>query len=213
MDQPSAVPSWPGCTIVCLAGGPSLTREDIDRCRAAGVLLLAVNNTYQLAPDAAVVFASDQKWWRWHLDAVDHPGRKFMLPPNGDVRLRAVTALRRAGQMGMELQDRGALCSGGHSGYAAINLAAHLVGSGGRILLLGYDLQPDAQGRHHWFGDHPDKSHPRYAQWRDIYATAVPPLRTAEITVINCSRVTAITAIPRQRLTEALDVDRSLRSA
>lgn len=203
MDQ-SAVPyPWPGRTIVCLGGGPSLVPEDLDTCRAAGALLLAVSNTYQLAPDAVAVFSSDQKWWRWHLDALEHPGLKFMLPPSHDVRLRPVTVLRRAGQIGIELQDRGAVCSGGHSGYAAMNLAAHLVGPGSRILLLGYDLQPTG-GKHHWFGDHPDKTHPRYTHWPPIYQTALAPLRAANITLINCSRDTAITAVPRLPLDKAL---------
>ena len=203
MEQPAVPYPWPGRTIVCLGGGPSLTPEDIDTCRSAGALLLAISDTYRLAPDAIAVFASDKKWWLWHLDALEHPGLKFMLPPSGDVRLRPVTVLRRAGQIGVELEDRGALRSGGHSGYAGINLAAHLVGPGSRILLLGYDLQATG-GQHHWFGDHPDKSHPRYDHWPPIYQTALAPLAAANITLINCSRETAITAVPRVPLDEAL---------
>lgn len=205
MSQVSIPCHGPGSTIVCLGGGPSLTLDDLDACRQANCLLLAINNTYTIAPDAIALFAADRTWWWWHPDALMHQGLKFMFPPSDVKALPGVTVLRRSGQRGLEVDDRSALRSGGHSGYAGINLAAHLVGPHSRILLLGYDLQPSPTGEHHWHGEHPNGSHPRYAQWRDIYQTLLAPLAALDISLINCSRATAITGVPRASLADALN--------
>lgn len=191
----------PTATIVCLGSGPSLTPEDIAACRRASCLFLAVNDTYQLVPDAMALFAGDRKWWGWHLDALKHAGLKYMFGPCSDHRLGAVTKLHCTGPQGLESDPTG-LRHGGHSGYAAINLAAHF--SPKRILLLGYDLQPAANGDSHYFGEHPDASHPRWTMWRDRYATLLDPLRALGIALVNCSRATAITAVPRLSLEVAL---------
>lgn len=207
MEEHPRVPCcWPGATIVCIGGGPSLTPADAATCHGHA-RVIAVNDAYRMVPWADVLFAADLKWWGWHPDAAAvFPGLKYRLPPADDTLPSSVVMLGRTGQLGLETDPR-ALRSGGHSGYAAINLAAHLVGPRGKIVLLGYDLQPASNGVHHWFGDHPDRSHPRYARWRDVYSSLLAPLAACGITIVNASRVTAITAIPRVSLEQALVVE------
>ena len=200
LSQPAVPRRWPGATFVLLGSGPSLTQTDIDACRPQA-RVLAVNDTYRLAPWADVLFSADLAWWAAHPDARALPGLKYALPPVGQHRFSEVTVLGRHGQSGFS-PDPHLLCSGGHSGYAAINLAVHLGAS--RIVLLGYDMAPDQTGRHHFFGEHPNGSHPRYAQWTPLYATLLAPLAARHIQLLNASRRTAIPHVPRRSLAEAL---------
>jgi hypothetical protein len=196
---------WPSSTIVCLGSGPSLTAEDLltvkaasERFSARPVRALAINTTYQAAPWCHALLGVDPRWWGWHPDALALRCAKFGLGPHHEPGIRMV---EWTGDEGIETK-RTAVRTGGHGGYAAINLAVHL--GARRIVLLGYDLAPSADGRHHHHADHPNGSHPHYEHRRAVYATCLPALRDLGITIFNASRETTITAIPRMALDEAL---------
>lgn len=199
---------FPESTIVCVGSGPSLDRSDIDACQAAGCRILTINTAYQLCRDADIVYAPDARFWGWYPDALRLPGLKYAFQIEAE-GIEGVTVLQRTGYDGLEMHPRG-LRSGGHSGYAAINLAVHL--GARRIILLGYDLSPSATGQHHFNGgDHPDGSHlPSYDVHRDVYDTLVQPLKDLNITILNASRVSMIMAFTRVPLYEALGVPCSL---
>lgn len=199
----SAVPRrWPGSTIVCLGAGPSLCAEDLSAVRSAGFPRIAINNAIYadgIPPD--VLYSSDVGWWRTHADlaglAPSYTIREGPLPPAN------VVELDRTGQTGLELEPTG-LKTGGHSGYAAVNLAVHL--GARKILLLGYDMQPGPSGQHHFLGgDHADGRHPRYAHWLRHYEVLRACLTAVGIGIANCSRETAITGIPRMPLAMGLE--------
>ncbi len=196
----------PGGTVVCFAGGPSLTRADVDYCRDHGAqhgpfAAIAVNNAFQLAPWADVLYAADRKWWHWFKGAPDFRGLKFALEPGAE-RWSGVTVLKNTGYDGLEL-DPGGLRTGGNSGYQAINLAIHL--GAARILLLGYDLTLGPKGETHWHGPHPDggvRFNPE--RWVPNFETLLAPLKALGVKVINCSRRTMLTCFPQQPIHEAL---------
>jgi len=72
-----------------------------------------------------------------------------------------------------------------------------------RIVLLGYDMQR-SQGRSHFFDHSPARWSSNYAEFRSQFETLVDPLFRIGVSVVNCSRETALTAFPRQALREAL---------
>jgi hypothetical protein len=189
---------WPGSTVVCIGGGPSLTREDVEYCRGRAKVI-AINNAYQLAPWADVLFAADAKWWDWHEGVKYFAGLRYSItsPP----AKYGVTVLQRTSGPGLDLNPL-ALRRGQNSGYQAINLAVHLGAS--RILLLGYDMQKGPHGEEHWHGDHPDKSRSPYGQFIARFESLMAPLRALQVDVINCSRRTALPWFPCQPLREAL---------
>lgn len=120
----------------------------------------------------------------------------FNAPP------QALTFVQSTGQRGLETRPIG-LRTGGHSGYAAINLA-YLLGAR-VIILLGYDMQPSVDGRHHAAGiDRP--RHPRYLQWLPLYAELRWQLAMHGVHLLNASRATAIPTedVPRVALDLAL---------
>lgn len=200
MSRSAAVPrAFPDATIVCAASGPSLTTEDLDAC--AGLPKVAVNDTYRLIPEAVAIFAADAVWWARTSAAGATAPHKYYLSGGGICPITGVHRLARTGQTGLELEPTG-LRSGGHSGYAAINLAYHL--GARKIILLGYDMRSGPDGQHHWFGEHPDRSHPRYAQWLPYYTELSAALAQEGVTLINASRVTVISTVRHCTLEEAL---------
>jgi len=190
---------FPDSLIVCAGSGPSLVPADIVQAKAAGAKILAVNSAYQACPETPdVLFAADQKWWGWHPDAVALPIPKFSFHPTA---IDGVTTLDWLLGDGLSW-DPTRLIGGGHSGYAAVNLAA-LLGAR-RILLLGYDMAPSPAGAHHFHPDHPDGSHLQYPYRRSIYQTLLRPLSEHGITLINVSRRTAIPSVRRGTLSKSL---------
>jgi hypothetical protein len=187
---------WPAGTIVCLATGPSLTRADVEYVHGKADAVIAVNDAYRWAPWADVLYACDQKWWRWHKGAPDFLGLKYTLQPEA-AAFHRVQVLRQTGTDGLDLNPTG-LRTGKNSGYQAINLAVHL--GARRIVLLGYDMRGDKTSGDHCFGRHPDGSRPPFALCLPKFKTLVAPLAAAGVEVINCTRVTALMAFPRQPL-------------
>ena len=211
-DVPAVVPrAYPDATIVILASGPSLTAQQITHVRqaqAAGCChVIAINSTYFAAPFADVVYASDEKWWKWHAEAIrDFHGYKFSLQitaiHGGAVPLQA------SGVFGLDA-DPAYLRSGGHSGHAAINLAVHL---GARsIILLGYDGQRSATGAYHHHPPHPDGRVGGFARMIHALGTLVEPLAQRDIAIVNCSPSTAIPHFPLADLETTLSCPPPLR--
>jgi hypothetical protein len=186
---------WPGETFVCIGSGPSLTREDVDYCRGKARVIV-VNNGYQLAPWADVLYACDTAWWRVHHGVPDFQGLKYSLSV-----WPGVQTLRNTGPCGLDLDPTG-LRTGRNSGYQAINLAVHL--GARRILLLGYDMHPGPKGQQHWHPDHPQKTTSPYAAFRMCFTTIVKPLADLGIEMVNCSRATALESWPRLPIEQAL---------
>jgi hypothetical protein len=190
---------WPGETVVLIGAGPSLTLEDVQACRGQA-RVIAINRSVELAPWADVLYACDAKMWKWLGGAPSFTGLKYTLDP--DARIwPAVTILRNTGPLGLEADPSG-LRTGKNSGYQAINLAVHL--GAARILLLGYDMAPAPTGVTHWHGEHPSGPASPYPQMRAAFASMVEPLAAAAVTVINCSRRTALDTFPRMALVDAL---------
>jgi hypothetical protein len=184
---------WPGATVVLLGGGPSLTVADVDACYGGHLRTIAINDAWRLAPWADVLYACDQKWWTWHQGVPQFAGPKYSIAASDPITWPDVQVLANTGVLGLEREPTG-LRTGYNSGYQAINLAVHL--GAARILLLGYDLSPAPDGRTHWFGDHPDRQPSPYFAMLEAFPSLVEPLAAIGVTVINCSRRTALQTFP-----------------
>jgi len=199
MITPTAVARvYAGQTIACLGSGPSLCRADVELLVAADVRIIAINDAYTIAPEAAVLYAADEHWWRWHKGAPSFLGQRVGIEPQR-IAWAGLQVLRNTGRDGLELAPDGLRTGGsaGTSGYQAINLAVHL--GAARVLLLGYDLQ----GRH-FFGEHPNKTVPDFHAARLAFEMLVSPLAALGVSVINCSRATTLTTFRRAALADAL---------
>lgn len=192
---------WPGHTIVCVAGGPSLTPDDVAYCRNRAPVLV-INDAYRLAPWADVLYAADASWWRKHRGAPSFTGLKYSVQLDA-ADFPGVQILANTGDQGLEVQPWG-LRTGRNSGYQAMNLAVHL--GAARIVLLGYDMGHDAGEPSHWFGEHPAplNRHSPYSTFRAAFETLVAPLQQCGVTVLNATRRTFLTCFPCGSLEEAM---------
>lgn len=190
----------PGGTVVCVASGPSLTKEDVDYCRDKADAVIVINTTYQLAPWATALYAADWIWWHWHKGVPSFGGLKYTLDRQA-TRWKGVQLLKKTGKIGLET-DPSCLRTGRNSGYQAVNLAYHSGAS--RIVLLGYDMQTGYNGKEHWHPDHPVARHSPYKIFESFFHSLVSPLAEAGVSVVNCTRQTALTAFPRADLREVL---------
>lgn len=184
---------WASQTVACLASGPSLTREDCDRVRAAGVRAIVTNTTFRMCPWADVLFGFDVRWWREHLAEVSgvFEGERLTCSPVG----RAIGVPTLHGVPWFTTYH--------NSGAAAISLA--VVSGAKRVVLLGYDCQKTG-GKTHWHGDHPKTlgnavSMPR---WPHHFKKVSRYAQASHVEVVNCSRETALTCFPRMTLDAAL---------
>ncbi len=216
MEGPWAVPRiFPGASIVCIGGGPSLTQAQVDHCRDR-VPAIAINNAYQLAPWASMLYACDAKWWRWHSEALYFAGARITQVKRAADTTAASAAERKKdvselppGVLWMDSvakdglsHDPRTIHQGRNSGYQAINLAV-LLGAR-RILLLGYDMKRGPKGEHHWHGQHPDNSPPPVNSFLPCYETLPEPLAALRVEVINCTPGSALTMFPTADINEEL---------
>lgn len=198
---------WPASTIVCVGSGPSLTLADcalIHQQHSAGAIhVIAINDAIIAVPFADVLYAADSKWWRWHqhFRTEDLPKLLYTCDSHARDWRPSVRVLKHTGVLGYDPAPD-SVRTGGHGGYQALCVAAHLGAT--RILLYAYDMQPSATGQHHFFGEHPDGNHLKYAYRLGNYQSLVEPFAALGISVINASRRTALTAFPCQSLSDAL---------
>lgn len=191
---------WLGETFIVIASGPSLTLEDVEYCRGRG-RVIAVKDAVRLASWADVLYACGAdvgRWWSHYGPSLSFEGLRYTLDPKS---AKYATVLKNTGILGLETDPTG-LRTGKNSGYQAVNLAVHLGAK--KIVLLGYDMQPKA-GKDHWFGAHPYLTAAiPYQAFRDLFPSMMEPLAALGIEIVNASRETALTCVPRVSLEEAL---------
>lgn len=193
-------PDWRGETVVVMATGPSLTQEHADACR--GLRTIVVNNAYQLAPWADVLYFCDARWIDVHPCALKFAGLKVSLEDDRVLRLE------NGGESGIDERPTH-LRTGRNSGYQALNLAV-LFGAK-RILLFGFDMK--AKGKTHFFGRHPpslERQHP-YQVWIRHFNQAAPVLKSMGVEVWTCTD-SALTCFERKDYRDALQIVRGTES-
>ncbi len=179
----------------------------VARQRAQGRLkAIVVNDAYRLAPWADICYFADARWWHWHKakpEFLAFTGQRCTIFDTGNaVDNPDVFMLRNGGTEGLS-DTPTELRTGRTSGYQAINLA--VLAGATRILLLGYDGKVAADGKPHWFGDHPVTSDPgTISMLSRNLAWLVKPLAERGVEVINCSPDSAVSVFPKQSLESAL---------
>lgn len=184
-------PDWRGRTVVCIASGPSLTREDCEAVRSLPCIV--TNTSFRLAPWADVVFGFDAKWWAEYHEEVASicTGRRM--------------SMSRTARWGVEsLYGVPWFTNFHNSGACAIGLA--MAGGAARVVLIGFDCQRTG-GRTHWHGDHPPSmsNAASIRKWPAVFGVVAKRARAQGVPVINASRATALTCFERIDLQAALE--------
>lgn len=172
--------------------------RDAGRCR-----VIVVNDCWQLAPWADVLYACDLRWWAQKR------------PSDAQFAGLRVTqddlAASRYGLVRVSSEPKPGLCrrqweihQGLNSGYQAMNLAYHFGPK--KQVLIGFDMGPSAVGRTHWFGDHPPELNvpSPYTEFIKRFGPLAADLKEAGVDVVNCSLKTALTCFRTAQLREEL---------
>lgn len=203
-------PEWPNSTVVCIASGPSLTLEQVERVKewrcGADRYVIAINDiglTSRLplaVPDCDLWYAADDTFWQFYSEqalkastlrvcAAKHASELWHL--SLDTTWREIFAW-----------EPGKAASGGHSGFQALQIAINAGAS--KVILLGYDCK--AQGKQtNAFGRKPNQIHrdSPYQTWPEWYLKLKQVL-PRPINIVNCSLGSAITAFGYTPIEEAL---------
>lgn len=202
-------PDWATRAVVVIASGPSLTADDCQRvmmCRANGVVrVVSVSNAWKLtAKWADVYFAADRRYWSTYFNQMRAAGifrEEMYTSCVAASALHKINRIRAANQPGLGLTG---LNTGGNSGYMGINLA-YLFGAR-RIILLGFDMQAGPDGAKHFDGSHPpglSQCMP-FNEWLHRFKKLADDLSKNGVTVLNCTRRTALLDFELARLEDAL---------
>lgn len=201
MMRPSWFPDWSGEACAIVAGGPSVTRDIVDSLR--GKLRVAViNNSYQLAPWADLLYAADDRWWETFHHNMIFEGLKVS---------PSISAAKHFGLNYIDLVstedpqkhslsfEPGIIARGGHSGHQLLNLVIQFGVK--HIALFGYDFCGE-----HWHGLHKwplrNPKNDRLPLWASRIDALCPSLIKHGIEVVNCSSISKLTAYPKMSLAE-----------
>jgi hypothetical protein len=192
---------WEGETVVCIASGPSLTKEQVEASKQFKTIV--INDNYLIAPWADILYFADHKWWVWHKEGLikawpwvsftktevkrafeEFKGQKVTIRHNPMATDKDIFVLENEGAEGLPENPTG-LKTGSNSGYQALNIA---VMSGAKtILLLGYDMKYQGQ-RSHAHNGHPQKMHETaYKGYAKKFSTLENPIKQLGIRVVNCT--------------------------
>lgn len=199
-------------TIACIGTGPSLTLQQIESARDKGFALFGCNNTHQIVPDLAVLFATNSQWWDhyWGRDDSPREHRCEKWTNNRESAERySLNYIRSWDAPGLS-QNPKRIHHGHSSGFCLLNLA-YLLGAE-RIVLLGYDMKyaPDYNGRErqigssprHYFGEYPSAllHWPKVSVKDGVHVDLVQQYASVAmqglVEIINCTPDSAITCFP-----------------
>lgn len=203
---PDWFPNWDGETIAIIASGPSAKKAGVDQLRGK-VKVIAINESWRLAPWADALYGCDANWWKLHDGIRFFQGLKISAEAEAcktypDIKKVTITHVRSDD---ICIDRPGYIGAGGNSGFQSLNLAVQFGGK--RILLVGYDMRVDLG--EHWHKRHPmplSNPHPydNLPRWRRAIDGAAQCLKEMGIAVVNCSPVSLLTAYPKMTIEEAL---------
>lgn len=207
----------------CIAGGPSLTHEDVQFCRDQGWNLATVNMGFKIAPDAKIFHAFDRLWWERYYDEL-----KATINPDCALWSGNHWACCRHPEL-KRLHTRpdggwSTVYGKAHYGETSGYQLPQIVGweNPDLIILLGYDNQYTG-GKRHWHEDYPEtcacpvvkgvkqhdintcnrmKNVPNIERQVKYYAMMAAQ---ATVPIINCSRATALTCFQRMTVQEVAE--------
>lgn len=183
------------CYIV--GGGPSLKQFNWDCLK--GKFVIAINRSYEVLPDAQILYFTDNDYWVRHKEAMlRHGGKLFRGVTKFNDSHPKVTEWFLTGEKGLE-SGSGKLRHGRNSTYAAINLAGiHLEFK--KIYLLGIDMQWGKKGdkkTSHWHDGHKRvDSENIYKMMSANFVKVAPQLKQKGIEVVNVNTGTSLKAFP-----------------
>lgn len=174
-----------------LATGPSLTQAVVNSVRYR-CNVVAVSDSFKLAPWADVLVSTDGKWWGAHPDALEFKGRRFSGAPDF-VKLDGVERVPAATNI--------------NSGLLGVMVAVKLGAT--RVLLCGLDMRLPGQ---HFFGKHPAPLRSSEARHLEMFKRQFAAYQPRGVEIFNCTGGSALSCYPVSTIEEQLYAQECLGS-
>lgn len=163
-----------------LATGPSMSQEVADSVRGK-CKVIAVSDTYKLAPWADAMCSSDAAWWKANPDAIDFAGQRYAAMPEFQ-KIEGVECLK--------------IPSGSNSGLLALHVA--VMRGAKKILMMGFDMKGS-----HYFGPHKSLKNTTPARF-EIFKRQFAQYKPAGVDIVNCTPGSALKAYRIGKLEDEL---------
>ena len=189
--------------------------------------MIAINESWRMCPTADVLYAADAQWWTLrgpkprefsgerlaarYVVAADGRQRTDSWAKHPEVQALGVEPINVKTGGGIAPPGSDFVCTGHNSAYQAMGLA--ILWGSRRIAFLGLDMTTAKDGRAHWHDDHAEPlRNPHHANkngqttldtFKAAFAKSAPALSNLHVTVLNCSRRTALHCFPQVPLEEA----------
>lgn len=209
---------WIGRTAVVIGSGPSLSDKQLDLVLkrhmppplaadtpwTAGLgwpRVITVNNTLSLYPMADVAYFGDYMALRQYIDLRKESRAEWWTGSQAGAKRWGLHWAKSCGKPGLGTER---VHLNGNSGFQAINLAT-LFGAR-KVVLIGFDMRRAADGRQHWFGEHPAPLVQTclFDEWIHKSEAMAKDAREQGIDIVNCTPDSALTAFRRANLEEEL---------
>lgn len=177
-----------------IGSGCSLRASDIHKIKyhfrynQDKLFIITINQSYQLVPDADILYACDYNWWQSQNGVLGFNGLKYSCNSidKKHKEYPGVNYITYNGTTGLD--ENGYIRTGGNSGYQALHLAYNWGAKD--ILLLGFDMKP-YKNKNHWFGNYGDGlNNPKertYKKWIENFNTIYKPLKNNGVAVYNAN--------------------------
>jgi hypothetical protein len=193
--------SWEGQTVAVICTGPSLNKKDLDRVQSLNCIV--VNDAYLVAPWAKVLYAADDRWWKWQLEGknkvwpwvsftkeqvrqayAEFKGQKVTIQHPTVIQDQDILILENDGSEGLSFRPD-AIRTGHNSGYQALNIA--ILSGAKKILLLGFDMR-FINGKSHAHNGHEVKmAEHAYKKYAQNFSSMQHDLRKIDVDIVNCT--------------------------
>jgi len=144
------LPDWSGDVVAVVASGSSATSEVVGKLRGK-CRVAVVNNSYQLAPWADLLYAADDDWWRWQYKK-DFAGLKVTCKErtakDHGIHYIDLLGVIDTDEDQMVVEPKGMIARGGNSGFQLINIVTQTGCK--KQIWMGFDFNGE-----HWHEKHP----------------------------------------------------------
>jgi hypothetical protein len=185
--------------VCCIGTGPSLTLDQIDAARKAGMGLFGANRVFEIVPDLEVMYAVNGAFWDYYYDeASKHPCQKWTTNKDAAEKYNLNWIDEKWGEGLCPVPN---LIHHGHgSGYSLLGVA-HKLGAT-ELYLIGYDMkypkdydgyQQITGGDRHYFGEYPaSMQHWPKRPWVDLLPLYKSINDQGLVKVVSCTPGSAL---------------------
>jgi hypothetical protein len=172
--------------------------------------VIATNTAFKLGSWISVLYYCDKQFWLANRDSLaEFHNLKVTdvgnMPPRFEEEHHNIKKMKRDNAAGI-CEDPGMIKWNRNAGGGAINLAYHF--GVRRILLLGYDMKADRNGKTHWHTGEPNYKHPTpdrtFVRFLKMYPFIKRDADRLGLEILNVTDNSALDVFPKVKLKDIL---------